>query len=47
MSMPVFTSVGIKLIGDDTLDDQPSIIIGTIILIFVPLIYLIGEYHLL
>jgi hypothetical protein len=43
ISMPVFASVGIKIIssvGGET-------ILGTIILIFVPLVYLIGEYHLL
>jgi hypothetical protein len=40
ISMPIFTSVGIKIVGTDT-------ILGTIILILVPLVYLVGEYHLL
>lgn len=43
MSMPVFTSVGIKLlITDAGLDDTFGTSIGIVILILVPIIYLVG-----
>ena len=48
ISLPVFTSVAIKLVsGNKGFEDDGCIILGTLILILVPIIYLIGEYHLL
>ena len=48
ISMPVFTSVAIKLVtGNDDISNNAGIILGTLILIMVPFVYLIGEYHLL
>lgn len=51
LSMPVFTSVGIKLVNLNAhaaLADDPTYVpIGTLILIMVPIAYVLGEYHLL
>lgn len=44
--MPIFTSIGIKL-ASASQSDQASVIIGTIILILVPLVYLVIQYHML
>lgn len=43
MSMPVFTSVAIKLdTRNDEKNNSAGIILGTLILILVPFVYLIG-----
>jgi hypothetical protein len=48
ISMPILTSVAIKLVnGNNGQNDSIGIIIGTMMLILVPFVYLIGEYHLL
>lgn len=51
LSMPVFTSVGIKLVilngQSSAAQDATYVPIGTLILIMVPIAYVLGEYHLL
>lgn len=47
VAMPVFTSVGIKLTMDDVGDGMANITVGTLVLILVPIVYVLGEYHLL
>jgi hypothetical protein len=44
--MPVFTSVAIKLVSH-TGKDGGEVALVMLILILVPFVYLIGEYHLL
>jgi len=45
VSMPVFTSIAIKIMAPEW--GLTGTIFGTLILILVPVVYLIGEYHLL
>jgi len=47
VAMPVFTSVGMKLTMSEMEDGTANVTVGTLVLILVPIVYVLGEYHLL
>lgn len=47
VAMPVFTSVGMKLTMSEMEDGMANVTVGTLVLILVPIVYVLGEYHLL